>query len=110
MQRCSAEVCAGWRSWTCRHPPKVERNGKSYCGIHDPVRLKERAAKRGPSKFQREIEQMHRDAEELKRLKACEEALRVLVERAETHQTCLVYLSDLQAWKLLLTPKEKDNA
>jgi len=30
----------GWYSHQCLNKPKVEREGKLYCGVHDPVRLK----------------------------------------------------------------------
>jgi len=41
---CCKRVFHG-RSFTghpCGKPAKIEHDGKTYCGIHDPVRLKER--------------------------------------------------------------------
>lgn len=40
-QRCGAKVYAGaWaRASVCNKPAKVERDGKWYCGIHNPDRV-----------------------------------------------------------------------
>lgn len=35
---------SGWCS-ECRRPAKVQENGKKYCGIHNPQKKRERAAK-----------------------------------------------------------------
>ena len=42
------ERCSSWISGLarCGHPAKVERDGKWYCGIHDPERKKARDARR----------------------------------------------------------------
>lgn len=56
-QPCS-EQAAGWNGWNshpCRNKGKVERDGKWWCGIHDPVAKDEREAKRGPAKWERDI-------------------------------------------------------
>jgi len=46
IQRCSAKVL--YDSWgyrhQCLHNAKVERDGKWFCPIHDPVRLAEKRA------------------------------------------------------------------
>lgn len=55
---CSKTVPDGGRSvlfHKCTNRAIVMRDDKPYCGIHDPIAKKERAAKRGPTKFQREI-------------------------------------------------------
>lgn len=37
---CGESVSDGiWNRKPCANPAKVERNGKFYCGVHDPVRL-----------------------------------------------------------------------
>jgi len=38
------------RTRQCTAVAKVERDGKCYCGIHDPVAKAERAAKLAPKK------------------------------------------------------------
>jgi uncharacterized Zn finger protein (UPF0148 family) len=45
-QRCCAEVFQsyGMQRYPCPNKAKVERDGKHYCGVHDPVRLAEKAA------------------------------------------------------------------
>ena len=43
---CEASVCTdGWHYFQCRKKAKVEVEGKHYCGIHNPIRLKELADK-----------------------------------------------------------------
>lgn len=43
---CDGKVWDGWRYHQCSKNAKVERNGKHYCGIHDPVaRAEKNAAK-----------------------------------------------------------------
>jgi uncharacterized Zn finger protein (UPF0148 family) len=44
-QRCCAEVWKGWRYEPCANNSKVERDGKFYCGVHDPVKVAERQAR-----------------------------------------------------------------
>lgn len=43
--KCCASISSGFGSYRCNNPGKVERNGKLYCGTHDPVRLKEKRDK-----------------------------------------------------------------
>ena len=46
-KECEARVCTdGWHYYQCNRPAKVEVDGKHYCGIHNPIRLKEMADKR----------------------------------------------------------------
>lgn len=48
-ERCSATVYSrdAWlRGHPCAKPAKVERDGKWYCGVHDPAAKAERDAKR----------------------------------------------------------------
>ena len=41
---CIAEfmTSGGWRMQSCSRTGKIERNGKFYCGIHDPMKVKAR--------------------------------------------------------------------
>lgn len=61
-KRCAGRVwdSGHWHSWQCTHPAK---HG-DYCGQHSPEKKAERAARRGPSKFEREsaMRQEYRDA------------------------------------------------
>ena len=44
---CAATWPAGARhSYPCSHSGKIERDGKWYCGIHDPVKRAEKQAER----------------------------------------------------------------
>jgi hypothetical protein len=43
---CEERVWNGWSLHRCSRRSKVERNGKHYCGIHDPVRVAEKDAAR----------------------------------------------------------------
>ena len=44
---CAKDVYRGrFSSSPCARTAKVERNGKHYCGIHDPVSVAEKRAKR----------------------------------------------------------------
>lgn len=47
----------GFHSTACSKPVKVERDGKPYCTIHDPERLKAKAANRQAADDQRMAEQ-----------------------------------------------------
>jgi hypothetical protein len=43
--QCSAKVWSGWSHYPCSKKAKVNRNGKDYCGIHDPQKVAARNAK-----------------------------------------------------------------
>lgn len=46
-EKCSAHTHGDvWRDYPCSKNAKVERDGKWYCGTHDPVKVAERKAKR----------------------------------------------------------------
>ena len=46
-EKCSARTRGDvWRDYPCSKNAKVYRDGKWYCGIHDPVKVAEREAKR----------------------------------------------------------------
>ena len=46
--RCETRIFTGmaFHGHLCNRPAKVERNGKHYCGTHDPVSVAEKRAKR----------------------------------------------------------------
>lgn len=70
-RRCKGEIPAqgGFHFYRCRNKALPE---SSYCGLHDPTRRKEREAKRGPTKWQREIAA---EREKHERLVSAENAL-----------------------------------
>jgi len=43
-KKCQGRVLGsgGWHSYQCGNKPKVERDGKLYCGVHDPIRLQKK--------------------------------------------------------------------
>ena len=43
---CAGRVYSQHSFYGCSSKPKVERDGKHYCGIHDPVRIAEKHATR----------------------------------------------------------------
>jgi hypothetical protein len=46
--KCCGSVwpAGAYRSYPCHHNAKVERDGKWYCGTHDPVAIKEKQDKK----------------------------------------------------------------
>lgn len=46
MSGCEGRVWQGFRFLRCGNTVKVERDGKWYCGVHDPVAKKARDEKR----------------------------------------------------------------
>jgi hypothetical protein len=52
-ERCKEEVSSsdGWRSHRCSYKAVTDAG---YCRTHDPELAKQRAAKRGPSRWERE--------------------------------------------------------
>lgn len=84
--RCSEQVWepGGWHSHPCPNKAVAERDGSPYCGTHDPVAREKRAAARGPSKWQRELEAEQRRRANVGRLvRAAQAALAFL--RNTTH-------------------------
>ena len=66
---CSATVYRSgvFCGYQCLNKPKVERDGKLYCSVHDPVRIAEkRNAKEEKWKRQWDIKTAHWRAKELK--------------------------------------------
>lgn len=70
---CCQRVYAGsFSGYPCRKPAKVEHDGRHYCGTHDPVRVKVKAAERQAArdaKFNaeqtaRQLQRETRDAQE----------------------------------------------
>ena len=60
MEKCRERI--GRERWPCANNAKIERNGRWYCGVHDPLRpdkLTKRAAARDRS--QGEMAQWRRD-------------------------------------------------
>ena len=44
--QCEEEVWHGWYKYQCKNPAKVKINGKNYCGIHNPEKIKEKYKKK----------------------------------------------------------------
>jgi len=42
-QKCQHVTYKNWHQVRCDKPAKMEHNGKHYCGIHDPVKRKQRS-------------------------------------------------------------------
>ncbi len=80
-EQCSFTVYTGdtFRGHQCGHKGKVERDGKWYCGIHDPVAVAKRDKER-EDKWQR-----HRNEQEVRwnRQEVRRQASRDLIEAAK---------------------------
>lgn len=44
--RCEEMLFRNWNRYQCRKTAKVQREGKWYCTIHDPIRIKEKSEQR----------------------------------------------------------------
>jgi hypothetical protein len=44
--RCSKRVWSKWDAYQCGRGASIERDGKPYCGTHDPVKVEERQKKK----------------------------------------------------------------
>ncbi|MCK9524330.1 MAG: hypothetical protein M0R49_00160 [Limnochordia bacterium] len=54
--KCCGRVFDGWHSHPCGNKASVEREGKFYCKVHDPVRIEEKAKIRDKEVEERRIE------------------------------------------------------
>ena len=43
-EKCAGKIWNGWNNVNCHRRGKVKRDGEWFCGIHDPVKVKERRA------------------------------------------------------------------
>ena len=72
-KKCSERISGRFHSYQCSKSGKIERDGRWYCGTHDPVRIKEKREERDRKwsegfRAQREdSEQRERDEAEQKR-------------------------------------------
>lgn len=85
-EKCSAECCdrsARFPRWyPCDKSAKVVRDGKSYCGIHDPVKIKAKQDERraaSVAKWNRRWKSLERQSE---CVKACEGMVNPVAEVA----------------------------
>jgi hypothetical protein len=62
-EQCREKV-GDWHLYRCKNKGKVQRDGQWYCGVHDPIAKAERAAKRGPTQFERECARREKRAAE----------------------------------------------
>lgn len=78
---------------------------RGFCGIHDPVKREERAAKRGPTQFERDMDRIRVEHAERVTLRTENTALRAALsaERAShevTRKAALDVVShEVMAWK-----------
>jgi hypothetical protein len=77
-RQCAAEVGdgTGWHWDPCRNPGKVKDGGKWWCGVHDPIKKREREEARSAA-FNTRIERM---GERGRRAEAYPELLEALKE------------------------------
>lgn len=68
--RCIGKVydSTGFHTWLCEKTGKFDRGGHRFCGMHDPVSIADRRARRGPSRFDLELQAMQKQQENLRRL------------------------------------------
>lgn len=67
MKRCGARMTdsTGWHLTGCTNPAKYE---SGRCGIHDPVKMKERDARRGPSVWEQRYKDAARERKRIEQL------------------------------------------
>ena len=72
-KKCSERISGGFHSYQCSKSGKIERDGRWYCGTHDPVRIKEKreeSARKWSERFRAQrsaSEQREKDEAEQKR-------------------------------------------
>jgi copper(I)-binding protein len=115
--RCQEKVwpAGSMRSYPCGAKAKVERDGKHYCGRHDPVRVAEKKAARAAAlKVEWEAVRVAAEARaEMQRRHNCHEALvSALKECAARLEIHMKHTEDLvahmQATKALELAARKD--
>ena len=78
---CCGEAWDGYRFYNCGRTAKYEREGKWYCGIHDPVKVEEKRAAR-EARWSAEYDANRKKVEEVekrnKRLESWEDLLAAL--------------------------------
>lgn len=79
-EQCCNRVSDGWHSRQCTRSAKVERDGKWYCGQHDPVAI-EAKDKARREKRDREWEEERKARKEKERLEKQRDAALALVKR-----------------------------
>lgn len=62
-KKCSERISGGFHSYQCPKSGKIERDGRWYCGTHDPVRIKEKQQERDDRKRSERF-RAHRSASE----------------------------------------------
>jgi hypothetical protein len=83
--KCSESVYNNWHFYPCNNKGKVQRDGKWYCGVHDPIAKAERAANRGPTQYERECARREkREAERAALIDVARAADKVKGVRLET--------------------------
>lgn len=100
VAKCCAPVSAGsFRSYPCGNPAKTEVNGKHYCGLHDPVRVKARADERSA---QRRAEWGRESAQR----KSADAARREIERRAACFDSLLAALNGMcSVWQTVCNSK-----
>jgi uncharacterized Zn finger protein (UPF0148 family) len=100
-QKCCGERWSHFRWVNCGHSGKIERDGKFYCGVHDPVRRKEKEDARS-AKFETE-------RAERKRLAAiAERRKRMYVEMAGALIAIAAGHNDAQAYARRIVDQYRD--
>lgn len=66
---CCEKVWGGYYHHTCGRTAKVEVDGKYYCGIHDPIKRKEKEDERDAKRRrEREIDKVYVEIHALRRV------------------------------------------
>ena len=86
---CCGRIQSNFRFYTCGKAAKFERDGKHYCGTHDPVSIGEKnAVKNAAWKAEREAKDAARKAQldkqaEIERRASCYDDLLEMLKRIE---------------------------
>ena len=66
MKPCCARISGDYNDYACGNRGKVERDGKPYCLIHDPVRIKARREKEHKEYNKQQAERQARRIDKIK--------------------------------------------
>jgi uncharacterized Zn finger protein (UPF0148 family) len=81
-RRCCEKISDTYGFQQCRNPAKVERDGKLYCGVHNPVRVDARRAEADRKGRNKDLEREKVAAEQRARAEIVTAAIEAAHQRA----------------------------
>ncbi len=112
-KKCCARIYAGLNGYQCRNNATIDRFGKVYCRIHDPVRIKEKIEARN-KKWDKEFadKEAKQLAAEEKQQALERDAARYRFLREDENSDSFIYYKEVATWQdpYLLQGKRLDDA